>query len=167
MQSNVVVNPIFSLTVTRFMQDPKSFVGLKLFPMFLTGEQAATYYVFDAENVLGVPTNIRRAPGAPYARTTTKLSSDLYGTQEYGVENPVDDRTRRKYAKAINADKAAVMKGSATIMINHELRVKAAVMAGGVSHAAVTTQWDLPNSNPVTDVNMAREFISTPRRAWR
>ena len=159
MQSSVVVNPILSLTVTRFMQDPKAFVGLSLFPLFMTGEQAANYYVFDAENVLGVPTNIRRGPSAPYARTTTKLSSDLYGTQEYGIEVPVDDKTRRKYAKAISADKAAVLRGGATILINHELRVCSVVNGAGISHAAVTTQWDQPNSNPVTDVNMAREFI--------
>jgi hypothetical protein len=159
MQSAVVVNPILSLTVTRFMQDPKAFVGMRLFPIFMTAEQAATYYVFDAENVLGVPTNIRRGPSAPYARITTKLSSDLYGTQEYGIEVPVDDKTRRKYAKAINADKAAVMRGGATILINHELRVNQVVMAAGISHANVTTQWDTAGSNPVTDVNAAREFL--------
>ena len=127
--------------------------------MFLTAGKAATDYGFDAENVLGVPTNIRRGPSAPYARTTTKLSSDLYGTQEYGIEVPVDDKTRKKYAKAINADKAAVMRGSATIMINHELRVKAAVSAAGVSHATVVTKWDQAGSTPIQDVDMAKEYI--------
>ena len=159
MQSAVVVNPILSLTVMRFMQDPKGFVGMRLLPLFLTAEQAANYYVFDAENVLGVPTNIRRGPSAPYARTTTKLSSDLYGTQEYGIENPVDDKTRRKYARAMNADKAAVMKGAATILINHELRSKALAMSAGVSHASPATQWDQAGSTPVQDVDAAKEFI--------
>ena len=161
MKSAVVVNPVLSLTVVRFMQDPKGFVGTRLFPLAKTEEQAATYYVFDAENTLLVPTNLRRAPGAPYARTTTRLSSDLYGTEERGIEVPVDDRVRKKYAKAISADRAAVMRGSSTIMINHEMRVRDKAYAAGVSHATVVTKWDQAGSNPITDVNVAKEFVFT------
>lgn len=162
MKSNVAFNPALTLTAQKFMQDASGFVGRRLFPLFFTALQAANYYVFDRENMLNVPTNIRRHPAAPYARHVMQLSGDSYSCQNYGVEEPVDDEERAKYGNAVDADNAAVRRGVNTILVNHEVRVRTAVInSGSVSTSSPGTRWDQEGSTPIQDVRAMREAIHT------
>lgn len=160
MKSNVAFNPALTLTAQKFMQDASAFVGRRLFPLFFTAVQAANYYVFDRENMLNVPTNIRRSPASPYVRQVMQLSGDSYSCQNYGVEEPVDDEERAKYGSAVDADNAAVRRGVNTILVNHELRVRDKIVnSGAIPTSSPGTQWDQEGSSPIQDVRAMREAI--------
>src|ERR1043166_1299390 len=107
MKSTATANPVVSGMFMKFMRDTIGWVAETLAPTFNTGEQSSQYYVFDRENALLVPTNIKRAPGAPHKRITMQLSDDNYFCENYGIASPVPDEIRKKYAKFLDADSAA------------------------------------------------------------
>jgi len=159
MKSNISRNPVLTYTAARYMRNPAGFVALRLAPLFLTGEQSASYYVFNAENMLNVPTDLRRAPSSGYKRSKMVLSDDTYSCKEYGIEEPVDDRERKKYASALDADTAAVKRAVDIIRINHEIRVRDLANSGSVTSSGVGTKWDAANSTPVKDVKAACQVV--------
>ena len=159
MKAAATANPVLTQTATKFMHNANEFVGRVLFPFFFTGEQAAQYYVFDRENALNIPTDIQRAPGTGYSRSVMKLSDDSYACKEYGHEEPVDDIEKAKYASALDADRAAVVRGTNIIMVNHELRSYALATGAGVATSSPGTKWDAAGGDPIGDVKASREVI--------
>lgn len=159
MTSKATANPILTQTAHKFMTNASEFVGRALFPSFLTGEQAAQYYVFDRENALNIPTNIQRAPGTSYARSVMKISDDSYSCKEYGHEEPVDDTEKGKYASALDADTASVARSTNIVMVNHEIRCHALATSGSVTSSSPSTKWDASSPDPIGDVDAAREVI--------
>ena len=160
MKSNVAFNPVLTLTAQKFMQDSSAFVGRRLFPLFFTALQAANYYVFNRENLLNAPANIRRGPASRYARQLMTLSGDSYSCQNYGVEEPVDDEERAKYGSAVDADNAAIRRGVGTILISHEMRVRDKIYNSvAIPNSTPATKWDQAESTPIQDVRAMRESI--------
>jgi|ERR1041384_2764021 hypothetical protein len=159
MTSKVTVNPVLQETAVKFVQNASAFIGRRLFPLFNTRQQSESYYVFDRENMLNVPTNIRRAPSAPYSRSVMKLSDDNYNCREYGHEEPIDDGERDKYASALDADKAATTRATNIIMVNEELRVKALATSNAVPTSAAATKWDAAGGDPIGDIDAIKEII--------
>lgn len=140
------------------MRDPAGFVGLVLFPPFSSALQSASYYVFDAENHLGIPQDIRRAPGTPFKRITAKISDDSFACKGYGLEQPVPDEDRAKYASVMQADLGATRKLTDVIKINHEIRVREKVLALAAT-ASPGVKWLSDDSNPKVDVDAVKEAI--------
>ncbi|HEY1170238.1 MAG TPA: major capsid protein [Verrucomicrobiae bacterium] len=159
MVSNASLNVVLTAMAVKFMQESKNFTGLRLFPLFLTGEQSAGYYVMDEENLLNVPRNIQRAPRSAYSRGLMKISSDTYNCREFGHEEPVDDRERKKYARSFDADASAMRRAMNVLMVNHEVRVKAKATGASVPTSSPSTKWDSANSDPIADIETARASI--------
>lgn len=160
MKSSATLNPVLSGHAEKFMRAPGGFVGGRIFPAFSSGQQSATYYVFDAENWIGVPTNIRRAPGTDFRRIMPKVSDDSFNCRGYGIEQPVPDEDRAKYASHLAADLAAVRRLTDIIKVNHEVRVHAlATNTAVVPNAEISVNWDNAASNPKVDVDAASEDI--------
>lgn len=162
MKSNVTRNPALTATFNKFVASAAGFVGLRLAPLFKTGQQAAFYYVFDRENFLNIPRLSARAPGTPYGRTVMKLSDATYGCKNYGHEVPVADEEREKYAVAFDADQAAIRRNGHIILFNHEVRVKTLVDGAGVPTSNVGVKWDAyanAASDPIGDVKAAKRVI--------
>lgn len=161
MKSTATFNPVISSLFNGYFVNPDGFVGLKLAPIFRTGEQSATYPVFDRENFVNVPTLRERAPGTPFQRSVPRISDDKYSTKNYGHETPVADETRKKYAKQIDADRAGIRRNAHTILVNHEIRVHALYTGPSVTHrASPASKWDdYQNSDPIGDVKAARRVI--------
>src|SRR4051812_1209142 len=122
--STATANPVLTVTLQKYILNAASLVGRNIAPIFLTGSQSAQYYVFDKDNALSIPQDLQRAPGTPYKRTFMKLSGDSYSCTNKGIEIPVDDEERAKYAAAFSADAAGMKRVRDIIMINHELRVR-------------------------------------------
>lgn len=163
MKSNVTRNPALTATFNKFVASAAGFIGLRLAPIFKTGEQAAFYYVFDRENFLNIPRLAARAPATPYGRTTMKLSDAAYACRNYGHEVPVADEERAKYAVAFDADQAAIRRNAHIILFNHEVRVKTLFDSNGVPNSGVTVKWDDfadADSDPVGDVKAAKRVIA-------
>ena len=160
MRSTATANPILTARAVKFLRDNKSLVGVKLFPLFLTGEQSANYYVTDAENGLNIPTNIRRQDTGGYARTILKVSDDTYSTKEYGHETPVSDREKKKYASSFDALAAANQRNIDIIAVNHEIRVHAKATGASVTSANPLEKWnEYDISNPIYDVDAAKNAV--------
>lgn len=141
------------------MRDPAGFVGGRIFPAFSSAAQSSDYYVFDAENHLGIPLNIRHAPGTGFKRVTMKLSDDNFACKDYGIEIPVPDTQRAKYKNQLALDLSATRRNTDIIKINHEKRVIDLIVAS-VQSAAVNVKWDGgANSDPLNDVDAAKEAI--------
>ena len=158
MDSTATANPLLTLTLNKFMQGNEAFVAGDLFPVFFTGEQAAEYYVFDADNMLSIPTDIRRAPAGDYTRSMSKLSEDTYNCREFGHEEPVDDSTRKKYSKAFDADRAASDRLGNILLINREIR--AAAKAAAITNTSTpVVKWDAANATVIADIDAAKDVI--------
>lgn len=159
MKSNAVINPVLSLTATQYLAGADQYIATKLFPVLPVGAQAAGYYVFKAENLLNVPKLTARAPSAPFSRGQTVLDDDTYNTRDYGHEEAVDDRERKKYRSGLDADNAAVIRAMRVVLMNQEDRAHNLAIGSGVPTSAIATAWDQVDSDPIGDVNAAREVI--------
>ena len=158
--TTATLNPLLTTICNQFMRDPAGFVGTRLFPPFASSLQAANYYLFTAAELANVATLKGRAPGSAYPRIKRTLSNDKYGCTDYGVEAPVPDEDRAKYANYFDADLSAVRQIIDTIRVNHEQRVyNKTVTTGGTPSAAVAVKWTDAASSPKTDVDAARENI--------
>lgn len=160
MKSTATFNPVLTTLFNGYVQNTAGFIGLRLAPLFRSGEQSASYPVFGKKNFLNMPVLKKRAPGTPFQRSSIEWSDDKYAVQNWGHEVPVPDETRKKYAKQINADSAATKRNAMTILYNHELRTKALFTGGGVANAAPAVKWDVyATSDPLADVKAAVAVI--------
>ncbi|MDF3058030.1 MAG: major capsid protein [Rariglobus sp.] len=159
MKSTASFNPVLSKMFNSFFVNPLGFIGLHLAPMFDTAEQAATYPVFPVGNFTDVPTLKQRAPGTPFQRSVPNISDDLYGCKNWGHETPVADENRKKYAKQIDADRAAMRRNAHVILFNHEIRVHTLFHSGSIASSSPATKWDDPASDPVADVKAVKQII--------
>lgn len=160
--ANVTANPVLTATLNNYLVNAEGFVGRRVAPLFLTPEQSAQYYIFDRTNMLSSATLNGRAPSTAFPRTALKLSDDTYRTIDRGLECPVDDGQRKKYAKAFDADAAAVRKIRNDVLINHEQRVAAVAKASAVANHTPTKRWDeytQAASLPIADVDTAKNAI--------
>lgn len=158
MNAKATANPVLTKTLNKFMQDSNVFVANRLFPVFFTGEQSAAYYVSDTENALSVPKNIGRAPSANYSRSMQKLSDDTYNCKEFGHEEPVDDRERKKYSAAFNADLAATNRLGRVLMFNREFRARDKALTIPYT-SSPGTKWDANGATVIKDVDAAKEVV--------
>jgi hypothetical protein len=163
MKSNAVFNPVLSAVFRKYADSPSGLVGLQLAPVFRTAEQAAKYPVFPRSNATNIPELKGRAPGTPFPRSVPQLSGDTYACVNYGHETPVPDETRKKYAKQIDADNAAIRRNAMTILVNHERRVHKQITTNAdILHASPTVKWDAfanAASDPVGDVKAAMAVV--------
>jgi hypothetical protein len=160
METTATLNPIMTGYAAQFMREAAGFVCRKLAPPFMTAMQAAQYYLFTPENIANVPTLTPRGPGTDFARVTRDVSNDSYACLDYGVESPVPDEDRAKYAAYFNADIAAIHQIVDTILLNHEIRVHTlATNTAVVPYATPAIKWDNGASNPKGDIDQAKENI--------
>lgn len=159
MDTTSTLNPILTGIANQFMRDPAGFVGTRIYPPFAAALQAAAYYLFTAAELAQIANLGKRAPGSAYARIKRTLSNDLYACENYGIEAPVPDEDRKKYAAFFDADISAVRQIVDTLRVNHEQRVYASVTDPSVPTAAIAVPWNDGASNPKADVDAAREHI--------
>lgn len=139
----------------------RSYVGWKLFPVFATALASAQYYVFDVDSWLNMPTDIRRAPGAPHKEHVTKLSDDNYRCQSYGIKGVVPDEIRQHYAKTMGADQAVMEQNALIHIYNAELRIKAkATNPATIANSSPATKWNQANSKPRADVIAGKALLN-------
>lgn len=159
MDTTATLNPILTGVANGFMRARDGFVGGRLFPAFGSALQSAAYYLFTAAELAQTASLGKRAPGTPYARVKRTLSNDKFACENYGLEAPVPDEDRKKYASYFDSDIAAVRQIVDSLMINHEQRVYTKVTDASVPTAALLVPWNAGNSNPRQDVDAAREQI--------
>jgi hypothetical protein len=110
-------------------------------------------------HLANVPLLSPRAPGAPYRRMQTKIASDSYNCEDYGLEAPAPDEERKKYGAYFDLDVLKTRRLVDTIRVNREIRAKNLITGASVPSANVAVVWDNPASNPKHDVDVARNII--------
>lgn len=157
MQTTATLNPILTVVANAFLRDPAGFVQDIICPRFPAPLQAGTYYKFDIDEIANVPNLKPRAPGSPYQRIQTKVTSDSYTCENYGLEAPAPDEERKKYASYFDLDRVKVARIIDTIRINRELRVTSLVST--LTTANISVPWNDASSNPKGDVDAACTII--------
>lgn len=158
MKAATLLNPVLSGYASRYYQAQPS-VGRRLMPLLNTQDRAATYYVLDSSNWLNVPTDISHAPGAHFKRSQTTLSDDKYYAEDYGIEELIPNEEAAQYGTIFSAQKIASARATNTVLINHELRVKALATSGAVPTSSPVIKWNAANSTPRADIEAAAESI--------
>lgn len=148
--------PEFGILVA---QDVPRFAGPVLFPLLPSKLIRSAYYLFANDQMVTAPPPLHRAPGAPFARTITKLSNDLFACEPYGLEEPVGREENQKYGSPGASAAAAARRLFNFMLLGMEQRVNTLCTGNAVPAAAVATPWTDPNSDPLGDVKAGREQI--------
>ena len=141
------------------LQDPKDFVGLRLFPLFKTPHISGSYWLINDGAMVDATPSLARSPGAPFGRSQTKLAGDQYWAEIYGHEEDLGQEDLEKYASPRAAQEAVARRVHRVLLLGHELRVKALATSAPVSSAAVAIPWTNPVSDPLSDVAVVRQAI--------
>jgi hypothetical protein len=157
--STATANPLLTGIASKFMQDASTYIGLRLAPLFVTGERSAQYYVWEKSNDVDIPKLSPLAPGAAYPRSLSRMSDDNYFCQKYGEEAVSPDELVKQYGGRFNLDRAEVNRVLNHIRFNHEYRVKTMAKALAAK-SSPTTKWNASSgSKPIADIIAAREAV--------
>jgi len=157
METTATLNPVLTVVANQFMRDPKGFVADIICPRFPAPLQSGSYYLFAPTDIANVPNLKPRAPGTPYQRIQTKVGSDSYACENYGLEAPAPDEERKKYANFFDLDRVKVSRIVDTIRVNREIRV--VNLVNTMPSANIAVPWNDGSSNPKGDVDAACEII--------
>jgi hypothetical protein len=137
----------------------QGFIATKVFSVFDTPLQTANFSRVSLKDLLK-KRDTTRTPGAGYNRQYSNFEQDNYGTQEHGVEEPVDDREKAMYAYTIDAEMISTKRAIFSILLDLEQRVAAKVFKtsfwGSATDQAVGTNFNnLASSDPTLEINKA------------
>lgn len=153
-----LLNPLLTGIATRYMA-ALPLVGSRIAPIFNTPLQSSQYYIYDPANQTDIPLDIRRGASAPFKRLTSKLSSDTFSSQDYGIEEPIDMMELRLYASVFQADRSAMERAVRVVAINHEIRVRNIVRALAQT-ASPSVKWNAASGTTIlADVQAAKNAI--------
>lgn len=146
------------------MAQMQGYVGFDLMPLMPSAREAGVFPKVTLESMLPkISLNeLRRGPDGSYTRDTWEYTSDNFTTEEYGKEEPVDEREARILENlGLMAEQLAADRSTATLMRAIEQSV-ASIVYDDVTYASqfngVTNEWDdSANATPITDVKGAIE----------
>jgi len=155
-----ILNPLLSGIGQRYLAS-LPLAGLRIAPVLNTNIRSAGYYVYDTSNFTDVPTDIRRAPSAPFKRLTSKLSEDTFNAKDYGIEEPIDQSEIEIYGSAFAADKSAMERAIRVVAINHEIRVRNTCRAL-TQTSSPTVKWNASTGTTIlADVQAAKNAVQS------
>ena len=135
------------------------FIGRRVAPVAEVGEESATYPIFNRES-FKKPQETKRASGARYNRITGEFGSGNYTCEEHGLEYPIDDKRRKRYATFLDAEQAAVRILRFQILLAHERRVSALISGGGFTNHNAATVWSTSaTAVPIDDILTGAETL--------
>ena len=158
----------FSYGEINLLANQKKFIGLKVLPPAPVAMQAAGFLRVKLESLLTPIENLMRAPYSGYKRGNFLFDQANYVTQDYGAEEPVDDRQLAIYANVIKLENFATMRAVNRVLMAFENDVASAVFntgtfsnaAAGVISGAGALPWDNPaTAQPLEDIDAARELV--------
>jgi len=151
----------FSYADISLLANQKKFIGLKVLPPAPVAMQAAGFLRVKIASLLTPIEDLMRAPFSGYKRGNFLFDQESYVTQDYGAEEPVDDRQLAIYANVIKLENFATMRAVNRVLMAFENDVASAVFnTGTFSNAAAAVAWDTPaTATPLEDIDKAREQV--------
>lgn len=145
------------------------FVGSSVLPVTNVDRESGKFGKISLESLLQ-NSNTKRAAGAGYSRGNWTFTDASFACEEYGQEEPVDDREARIYADYFDAELVSTLRARSTIMVEAEKRIAAAVFNPSTFTGQVTTvtnEWDdATNCTPIVDVNTAINAVYDRTGMW-
>jgi hypothetical protein len=136
------------------------FIGRKAAPIFQTPEASETYPVMKREN-FKKPAETARAEGGAFNRIVGEFGKGTFSCDEHGLEYPIDDRRRKRYATFIDAEQAATRILWYQMRMAHERRVAALYSGAGLTNTNVVTAWStVASADPANDVIIAANKLA-------
>lgn len=140
------------------------YVGFRLMPLAIMEREAGVYPKVDLATLVPKITldMMRRNADGTYPRSTWSYVSDNFATEEFGLEEPVDDRQGRilRY-HGLDPDQIAADRSTASAMRALEQAIADTVQDATTFASAtnpVTNEWDdATNATPINDVKAAIE----------
>jgi hypothetical protein len=145
---------------------PGPYISTEVAPRVPVAQESDIYYIYDFSG-FEIPETLRE-PRSRYNQVDWSVSTDTYFAQEYGLEQPIDDRERRNAVGVLDLERDSTRNLTAQLLNARERRVAnlatatASYPAGHTITLAGAAQWSDPvNSDPVGDVAVARKKIQS------
>lgn len=138
------------------------FISDIVFPAIEVSEQSGTFGRIPLEEVLKTPPDLARQPLTAPWRDQMKFETDTYATQQYVIEELIDQRERQMYRHYLDAERAAAQRAAWKLLSARESRV-AGILFNTTLYTGATEQgkgnggWDTAGGTPVADVDNAKE----------
>ena len=142
----------------------KGFIGNQLFRPRMSAIQSGDVPLIPLEALLQLQST-KRAAGASYKRGQFEYTSYSFATEEYGWEEPLDDRTLRIFRDLIEAESIAASRAMDFILREYEISVSAIASStttwtgAPLTTAAVALWSNTATGVPVTDIHAAIEKV--------
>jgi len=140
------------------------FVADVVFPLVPVKHESDKYYIYGKER-FDIPSALR-APKSAYKRVDWSVSTGTYSCEEYGLEEPIDDRERDNADEPLNLDIDTTEFLTDMLLLNREKRVAdklsdTTVLTQNVTLSG-TSQWsDYTNSDPIGNVETGKNTINS------
>lgn len=129
----------------------------------------------EVEQLLKVGDGKARAQRSGYPRGDWTFTKWSYATQEYGWEEPIDDRERKLYANYFDCEQIATARAYNNVLLNAEIRMAALIFntstwTGASLYTDVgTTEWAQANwatATPIAHVEAAARKVKANCGFW-
>ena len=145
------------------------FVDHKCLPVLEVAKQSGTFGKIPIEQLLQAR-SVTRAPGTGYNRSKWTFTTDSFACEEYGAEEPVDDREAEMYADYFDAEMVSAARAVSAVMVESEKRIAAALFNATTftsQTTGITEEWDTPAAAvPITDVEAAVQSMWAITGVW-
>lgn len=164
--STAITRYELSLPFTEFdlMMNQKGYIGPQVLKPRLVGIQSADVGKIPIEHLLQQQ-NTKRAAGSGYRRGDFEFQKYSYNTDEYGWEEPIDDRQLAIYADMLDAESIHADRAAGFVCDQFERDINSAVYdtavwTGAALTTALTNEWDdHTNATPIDDIFAAKEKV--------
>jgi len=146
--------PDLGTAFSQLPDDSDGFVATECLPVYNSPLQSANYSVIKAEALMRLE-DLKRGPNAGYKRSAYDFSQANFSTSEFGLEEPIDDRTRKLYSYSFDVERFAAARLRRRLRTNLEVLTATAVQGSLGGTAAAAKKWNDPASDPVYDVDTA------------
>jgi len=135
------------------------FIGRRVAPLAPVDKMVGEYPIMNRENFTK-PARTERAQSGAYNRITGEFGKGTYTCEEHGLEHPIDDRRRARYAHLFDAESAATRILRFQLLLNHERRIYSLISGIGWTNHDVATAWSSATTAvPLDDIQSGVEAI--------
>lgn len=151
--------------------DRRGFIGLRVMPVVESDIAGGTYGKITLESLLQTP-QVGRSSNGGYNRGSYKFTDENFATKEYGLEQPIDERTAKMYRRFFDQDMLALKLAVDGVLRAAEARYAAAIFntttwTGATLTTAVGTPWStVASAVPITDVEAAVRKVWNGTGIW-
>jgi hypothetical protein len=127
----------------------------RIFPIVPVDKQSDKYFVWNKGDMWRRHITKKRAPGTHFERAGVRLSNDQYYCEEYPLEYPIDDRTRKNSDPAVNLERFGTQWLVDQMNLEKDYQWATTYMTASpwtAGTALANGKWNTANSTPVTDV---------------